>query len=213
MQDIKPIQQRAIQTRQAILAAARTEFSLKGFHGARVDAIAAEAGVNKQRLYANFKNKAGLFTAVLKAVFIDLAREENQLLKLSVPDIPRLAELILDCYVSLHTRHPEFWRLLAWENLEGGRHSSGLAGLKDPVLTHLRRLYERGQKSGHFLKNVPFEGFIFNLLAVSYFMVSNRHTLKQSTGLDCSRPAVRKTLCKAVVRQLRAKTTNRKGLP
>lgn len=198
------MQQRAIQTRHAILAAARTEFSLKGFHGARVDAIAAEAGVNKQRLYANYKSKAGLFAAVLKAVFTDLATEENQLLKLSTRDIPRLAKLILDCYLSLHTRHPEFWRLLAWENLEGGQHSAGLAGLKDPVLTHLGRLYRQGQKSGHFLKTVPFEGFIFNLLAVSYFMVSNRHTLKQSTGLDCSRPEVRKTLCGAVVQQMSA---------
>jgi len=196
------MQQRAIQTRNAILSSARNEFSAKGFHGARVDVIAAQSGVNKQRLYANFKDKAGLFSEVLKSVFIDLAKEENQLLKLSPQNIPRLAELILDCYVCLHTRHPEFWRLLAWENLAGGQHSSGLAGLKDPVLKHLRSLYVQGQKTGHFMKDVPFEGFIFNLLAVSYFMVSNRHTLKRSTGLDCACREVRKTLCRAVIRQL-----------
>jgi TetR/AcrR family transcriptional regulator len=198
------MQQRAIQTRAAILTAARDEFSAKGFHGARVDVIAAGSGVNKQRLYANFKNKAGLFAEVLKATFMDLAREETELLKLSASDIPRLAELILDSYVSVHTRHPEFWRLLAWENLEGGRHSSGLAGIKDPVLKHLRSLYEQGQKTGHFLADVPFEGFIFNLLAVSYFMVSNRRTLKRSIGLDCSRAEVRKKLSGAVIRQLSA---------
>lgn len=196
------MQQRAIQTRNAILAAARDEFSAKGFHGARVDVIAAEAGVNKQRLYANFKDKAGLFVEVLKAAFIDQAREENQLLKLSASDIPRLAELILDCYVKLHAGHPEFWRLLAWENLEGGGHTLGLEGLKEPVLKHLRNLYAQGQKTGHFRKDVPFEGFIFNLLAVSYFMVSNRHTLKRSMGIDCSRPEIRRMLCAAVVRQL-----------
>jgi TetR/AcrR family transcriptional regulator len=198
------MQQRAIQTRAAILTAARDEFSAKGFHGARVDVIAAGSGVNKQRLYANFKNKAGLFAEVLKATFMDLAREETELLKLSASDIPRLAEFILDSYVSVHTRHPEFWRLLAWENLEGGRHSSGLAGIKDPVLKHLRSLYEQGQKTGHFLADVPFEGFIFNLLAVSYFMVSNRRTLKRSIGLDCSRAEVRKKLSGAVIRQLSA---------
>lgn len=71
-------------------------------------------------------------------------------------------------------------------------------------MKHLRSLYEQGQKSGHFLADVPFEGFIFNLLAVSYFMVSNRRTLKRSIGLDCSRAEVRQTLCGAVIRQLNA---------
>lgn len=198
------MQKRAMATRDAILDAARDEFSKNGYRGARVDAIAAEAGINKQRIYANFKNKAGLFAEVLRAAFVEQAKEESRLLDLSRDDLPRLAEAILDCYVRLHTRHPEFWRLLAWENQEGGRHSSKLAGLKEPVLRHLRGLYRRGQKDGFFLKDVPFEGFIFNLLAVSYFMASNRHTLKRSTGLDCSLPKARKILCSAVVRQLTA---------
>lgn len=198
------MQIRAIKSRNALLAAARREFAAKGYHGARVDAIAADAGVNKQRLYANFKDKAGLFSEVLREAFVDLATEERRFLKLSAQDIPKLAELILEYYVSLHARLPEFWRLLAWENLEGGGHSSGLSGLQDPVLKHLRRLYEQGQKSGHYLADVPFEGFIFNLLAVSYFMVSNRLTLKQSIGLDCAQPKIRDTLCRAVIRQMTA---------
>lgn len=204
------MQQRAIQTRNAILAAARNEFASKGLHGARVDVIAAAAGVNKQRLYANFSDKAGLFAAVLDKAFVDLAREESQLLELSPRDIPRLAELILECYVSIHTRHPEFWRLLAWENLEGGQHAAGLSRHQDPAFKHLRRLYVQGQKNGRLLKDVPFEGFIFNLLSVSYFMVSNRQTLRHSIGIDCSRPDVRKILCSAVLRQLGAarKTTS-----
>jgi TetR/AcrR family transcriptional regulator len=37
--------------RDAILAAARGEFSAKGLKGARVNEIAARAGVNKQLLY------------------------------------------------------------------------------------------------------------------------------------------------------------------
>jgi TetR/AcrR family transcriptional regulator len=201
------MQERAIQTRNAILAAARDEFASKGYHGARVDVIAVAAGVNKQRLYANFANKAGLFAVVLQSAFADLAKEEAQLLRLAKEDIPRLPERILACYVDIHTRHPEFWRLLAWENLEGGRHSSGLARHQEPVLKHLRRLYAQGQKDGHFLKDVPFEGFIFNLLSVSYFMVSNRETLKRSIGIDCTRPEVRAMLCAAIVRQAGAGRT------
>ncbi len=198
------MQPRALKTRNAILATARDEFSAKGFHGARVDVIAAAAGVNKQRLYSNFGDKAGLFAAVLNQAFSDLAAEEHQLIKLSEADIPYLAERILDCYESLHRRHPEFWRLLAWENLEGGQHAAGLGRHQAPVLKHLRSLYEQGQQRRFFLRDVPFEGFIFNLLAVSYFMVSNRQTLKRSIGLDCALPNVRKNLCTAVIRQLGA---------
>lgn len=48
-----------------IIAAAREEFSRRGFDGARVDQIARKAGVNKQLLFYYFHSKRGLFNAVL----------------------------------------------------------------------------------------------------------------------------------------------------
>jgi TetR/AcrR family transcriptional regulator len=51
--------------RQAILEAAITEFSTKGFSGARVDAIARRARSNKQLIYYYFDSKVGLYEAVL----------------------------------------------------------------------------------------------------------------------------------------------------
>jgi TetR/AcrR family transcriptional regulator len=51
--------------RQAILEAAITEFSAKGFSGARVDAIARRARSNKQLIYYYFDSKVGLYDAVL----------------------------------------------------------------------------------------------------------------------------------------------------
>ena len=55
----------ASETQRRILAAALREFSAKGIAGARVDAIAARAGVNKRMLYYYFGSKEGLFRAVL----------------------------------------------------------------------------------------------------------------------------------------------------
>jgi AcrR family transcriptional regulator len=52
-------------TRRAILDAAAAEFGAAGPAGARIDAIAAAAGVNKRMLYHYFANKEGLFAAVL----------------------------------------------------------------------------------------------------------------------------------------------------
>ena len=57
-------QARSLDTRAAILAAAEQIFAKAGLDGARTDAIAAAAGVNKALLYYYFKSKDGLYEAV-----------------------------------------------------------------------------------------------------------------------------------------------------
>jgi TetR/AcrR family transcriptional regulator len=59
---------RADVTRKAILRAAIREFSTNGLAGARTDAIAASAKVNKALLYYYFKSKAGLYAAAIEEV-------------------------------------------------------------------------------------------------------------------------------------------------
>ena len=54
--------------RERILSAAATEFAGHGFAGARVDRIAAAAGVNKQLLFHYFGSKGGLHQAALKSL-------------------------------------------------------------------------------------------------------------------------------------------------
>lgn len=58
-------------SRERILHAAIREFSRVGNAGARVDAIAREAGVNKQLIYHYFGDKNGLYEAVTTAVLSD----------------------------------------------------------------------------------------------------------------------------------------------
>jgi len=53
-------------TRERILSAALEEFALNGFAGARVDAIAQRAAINKRMLYHYFGNKERLFREVLR---------------------------------------------------------------------------------------------------------------------------------------------------
>jgi len=58
-------------TRATILQAALAEFAEHGPAGARVDRIAAVAGVNKRMLYHYFGDKAGLFQAVLAEAVLE----------------------------------------------------------------------------------------------------------------------------------------------
>ena len=53
-------------TRRSILDSATVEFCTHGPAGARIDAIATAAGVNKRMLYHYFDSKEGLLAAVLK---------------------------------------------------------------------------------------------------------------------------------------------------
>lgn len=52
-------------TRGRILDAAEADFAGLGYHGARVDAIARSAGVNKRMLYHYYGDKSGLYSAVI----------------------------------------------------------------------------------------------------------------------------------------------------
>lgn len=52
--------------KQALLDAASQEFAAKGFSGARVNAIAEAAGVNKQLVFYYFGSKRGLYQAVIE---------------------------------------------------------------------------------------------------------------------------------------------------
>ncbi|MGW6730989.1 TetR/AcrR family transcriptional regulator [Nocardia sp. NPDC055029] len=52
--------------REAFLAAARGVFTTAGYHGARMDAISARAGLSKPVLYSEFPGKLDLYIAVLQ---------------------------------------------------------------------------------------------------------------------------------------------------
>jgi AcrR family transcriptional regulator len=56
-------------TRSALLASAAKVFAQRGYDGATLDEVAADAGYTKGAVYANFENKEGLFLAMLDERF------------------------------------------------------------------------------------------------------------------------------------------------
>ena len=96
-------------TRRKILAAALQEFSAKGIDGARVDAIAARARVNKQLLYYYFDSKDGLFRAVLRERLAERSPTAHRR-----PHQPRPPRALQDRLAA----ERDWIRLLTWEALE-----------------------------------------------------------------------------------------------
>jgi AcrR family transcriptional regulator len=103
-------------TRRLLLDAATEEFAEHGPPGARVDRIAARAGVNKERIYQYFGNKDQLFGAVLSHALERLA-EAVPLDEHLAADLGAYAGQVFD----YHAEHPQFLRLLLWEGLRGDR--------------------------------------------------------------------------------------------
>ena len=64
--------------RERILEAAAEEFGRAGFSGAKVDAIARRAGVNKAGLYYHVGNKEKLYEAVMLRLFGQVAGAVEQ---------------------------------------------------------------------------------------------------------------------------------------
>jgi AcrR family transcriptional regulator len=72
--------------RQAILDAALTVFAEHGYEAARLDEVAARAGVAKGTLYLYFKDKEALFESLIRSA-IDPILERLQAVS-AVPDLP-----------------------------------------------------------------------------------------------------------------------------
>ena len=149
-------QRRSAATRAAILAAAGRIFATSGLAGARTDAIAAAAGVNKALLYYYFKNKESLYEAVVEDHFREFNRRA-----LEVLTAPGSARVVLLRYVSLHfdfisARHqsaPLFQQVM----MTGGRFLERLIRRYfAPRGEALGNLIERGIRDGEFRRVDPF---------------------------------------------------------
>ena len=73
------------ESRAAILHAAAQEFAAHGIAGARTDAIARQARVNKALLYYYFKDKETLYGAVLDDAFSGMKSKVFQVLDSELP--------------------------------------------------------------------------------------------------------------------------------
>ncbi len=98
-------------SRERILTAALTEFSAKGFAGARVEAIARRAGLNKQLISHHFGGKLGLYRAVM-------SRRRNKGGG-EIATAPGPMPDALPAFFELAGEDPEWIRVLLWETLEG----------------------------------------------------------------------------------------------
>lgn len=116
----------ANRTKASILHAAISEFALRGPAGTRVDEIAQRAGVNKSLIYQYFGSKQELYAEALNSVLTaitDRSSEHSVAFASAAAkgDVFATTRKFVESHLSLLEAVPEYPRLMAWENLEGGR--------------------------------------------------------------------------------------------
>src|ERR1700686_3409419 len=174
------------ESRAAILKAAVREFAREGVAGARTDAIARSAGVNKALLYYYFKDKEDLYEAVLNEVFIGVRTAIHSALSQSLPPRDRLM-----AYVRAHfdyiASNPLYPRIVHAEFLRAGRDPSRLQGVAKqyfrPIFSELSSLLKEGAAGGDFRRVDPIH-FIPSMIAVITFYFITAPIMKVMTGFD-----------------------------
>src|ERR1700751_4689041 len=161
-------------TRQKLLVAARREFAEGGLAGARVDEIAARAGVNKQLVYHYFGDKDALYLAVLEWVYEEIRTQERKLNLEGLPPDTAIRKLIESSFDHL-AAHPDFILLLNDENRGGARHVRGsrqLEAMHSPLVSMVSKILAEGVRTATFRKGVNPVHLYISIAGLSYFFFS-----------------------------------------
>jgi TetR/AcrR family transcriptional regulator len=179
------------QSRAAILQAAVREFSREGVAGARIDAIARSARVNKALLYYYFKDKEALYSSVLDQVFGGLTAAVNTAFALNVP--PRDKVL---AYVRAHfdyvADHPLYPRIVQGEMMSAGRNGSSqlnriVRQYFRPLAGQLSQVLTEGMAAGDFRSVDPMQ-VVPSMISVIVFYFINAPAMRSMTGIDPLKP-------------------------
>jgi TetR/AcrR family transcriptional regulator len=153
------------ETRTAILQAAVREFAREGIAGARTDAIARAAKVNKALLYYYYRDKDALYGAALDHVF----QERNEfLMRVLAEDIPPGQKILryVGAFFDYLAEHPSHREMVQREMLARGSHMQRIVKLYiKPIYLELVKVLRAGIAAGIFRPVDPVQ-FVPSMVAV-----------------------------------------------
>ncbi|MGD8627883.1 MAG: TetR/AcrR family transcriptional regulator [bacterium] len=180
-----PVSKTLRSSKEKIFSAALDEFAEGGLAGARVDNIAARAGINKAMIYYHFDSKEALYDHILKtrleAAVADLSGDMTEAMELE--DILRTIALhhakglMADGRVS---------RILLHELAAGGlriqRILPDLTG-KEKLRTMIVGLIEEGKQAGKY-RNVDTRQAVISFIGMSMFYLILAPMVNQIWGIE-----------------------------
>jgi TetR/AcrR family transcriptional regulator len=174
------------ETRAAILQAAIREFAQNGLAGARTDAIARAARVNKALLYYYFKDKETLYGAALDHAFGEQATHMLAVLHREMPPPQKILTYVGE-YFDFIASHPLNRNLAQREMLRSGNSSSHFQRIArryfQPLFKKLSEVLRLGIEAGQFRPVSPMQ-FIPSMVALVIFYFTSSSIIKAAAGFD-----------------------------
>lgn len=171
-------------TKDRILNAAIDEFVENGFYGARTQAIADRAKVNKAMLHYYYTSKEKIYETVLRKVF-EILIEKLSVIEEGGDNVEKTIEEIIDAYVSIFIEHARYFKLVLYEIIRGGGKLIPIAAENigkiplNPVTGKLHAYFKKAAKQGKIREIGPMHIFISAIaqMAPVYFAkeIFDRH--------------------------------------
>ena len=155
-----------------ILDTAAKVFAESGFAGARMDAIADRAGVNKATVYYHIGDKETLYTRVLHEHFARAGDQFERIISATASPEEKLS-LFVRQIARLMDQNPHKTVMMLREIAAGGKHfpdivARDLAG----IIGKLMEILSEGEKQGHFIPVNPFSVHLMMIGAFALYRVS-----------------------------------------
>src|ERR1700694_427753 len=177
---------RTEESRAASLKAAVTEFAEHGIAGARTDAIARAAHVNKALLYYYFEDKEALYEAVLDQVFSGLRARVMPVLESKLPPRQKMLEY-LGAYFDYIAANPRFPRVVQAEWMRSGAGSARMQRVAKeyfrPIFRKLADLLREGVEAEEFRAVNPMD-FLPSVVGVIIFYFGAAPLMKTLLKVD-----------------------------
>lgn len=170
--------------RKNILRVASQAFAETGLSGTRIDEIAAQTKTSKRMIYYYFGDKAGLYKTCLEAAYEKVRKGEEELDLGGLAPAEALARLVNFTF-DHHRKNPEFIRMVMIENIHNAnylRQSELVKTMNSSAIEKLTEIIKRGQDDGIFRNDLDPIQLHWQISALSFFNVSNRHTFSALFG-------------------------------
>jgi TetR/AcrR family transcriptional regulator len=175
------------ESRAAILQAATHEFATHGVAGARTDAIAREARVNKALLYYYFKDKETLYGAVLDDAFSRLKSAVFRVLDSPLPPGEKIMAYV-GAYFDFIASDQLYPRLMQREMMRAREGQSPhlekvIKTYIQPIFARVSEVLREGIAKGEFRPVNPAH-FVPSIVAMIVFYFSSAPMMQKIVGFN-----------------------------
>jgi TetR/AcrR family transcriptional regulator len=180
-------------TRSALLKAAAEIFSRRGYGGARIQAIADRARVNKAMISYHFGGKAGLYEATIAHLVDDFRPRLTELRGESDQPAPHRLRRLVETIGRAFRRRPELGAIVLREHLAGGERLSAetMARHVGEFFLTTRSILEDGMARGE-LRSVDPHAFHLTLIGgLVFFLASEPYRARAEEAGELPAPALR----------------------